>query len=125
MSPKDFKCKQCGNCCLNLGDAFQTCASEADVRSWEDEGRDDVPQWVDPIVFGDQFVYDIWINPKTGDDVDHCPWLRKLRGKDKYICRIHDVKPEHCRNYPISKKHAEETGCAGFDEAASVPPLES
>ena len=25
------------------------------------------------------------------------------------------MKPEHCREYPISREHAENTGCPGFD----------
>ncbi len=29
-------------------------------------------------------------------------------------CRIHDVKPHICRNYPVSRKHARMTGCPGF-----------
>ena len=97
MPPNGFKCKQCGNCCLNLTGAFQACASEADIRRWEEAGRD------------------IWVNPRTGDDVARCPWLRKVPGADKYSCRIHDVKPDHCRRYPVSRKHAERTGCGGFD----------
>jgi len=32
-----------------------------------------------------------------------------------YLCRIHDVKPEQCRKYSKSRKHAEETGCKAFD----------
>jgi len=113
MPPDGFNCRQCGNCCLNLN-AFYSCASEADVRRWEREGRVDILEWVDPIEFGDQCVYDIWIDPRTGDDVSRCPWLRKLPGRDKYVCRIHDVKPDLCRNYPKSRKHAEDTGCPGF-----------
>ena len=117
MPPEDFKCRQCGNCCLNLYDAFTTCATDEDVQLWEEKGREDILEWVDQISLGDgQFVYDIWINPRTGDDVNRCPWLRKLPKKNKYICRIHDVKPEHCRKYPRSKKHAEETGCKGFEK---------
>ena len=70
---------------------------------------------VDPISVGEgRFVYDIWISPKTGDDVARCPWLRKLPGKEKYACRIHDVKPVHCREYPRSREHAAETGCKEF-----------
>ena len=112
-----FKCKQCGNCCLNLRDAFETCASEDDIQRWEKEGRDDILAWVDPIPLGEEhFVYDIWISPTTGDDVPRCPWLRKLPKKNKYICRIHDTKPVHCREYPRSRKHAENTGCKGFEE---------
>lgn len=116
MPPKNFKCKQCGNCCLNLSSAFQRCAAEEDIRLWEDNQRDDILEWVSVIELGELSVYDIWISPRTGDDVTRCPWLRKLPNKNKYICRIHDVKPEHCRRYPKSRKHAEETGCRGFEE---------
>jgi len=114
--PDTFKCKQCGNCCLNLRDAFASCAFEADVRRWEEAGRADILQWVAPIPVGDTYVCDIWVDPKTGEDVTRCPWLRKVRGSDKYTCRIHDLKPDLCRRYPISRKHAEETGCKGFEE---------
>ena len=116
MPPKDFKCIQCGNCCLNLRDAFSTCATEDDIRMWDANGRDDILNWVDPIhVGGNQYVYDIWISPVTGEDVTRCPWLRKLPNQEKYICRIHDVKPEHCRKYPRSRQHALKTGCRGFE----------
>ena len=55
-----FKCKQCGNCCLNLRDAFETCASEEDFQRWKKERRDDILTWVDPIPLGgEHFVYDI------------------------------------------------------------------
>jgi Fe-S-cluster containining protein len=117
MLPRYFQCKQCGNCCLNLSDAFQTSVTDEDIRRWEEKGRYDILEWVSAIVLGDgQFVYDIWINPRTGEDVARCPWLRKLPNQNKYICRIHDVKPEHCRKYPKSRKHAEETGCVGFED---------
>jgi len=117
MPPKGFKCIQCGQCCLNLLDPFSTCATDKDIRMWEDEGRDNILDWVDPIHFGDdECIYDIWISPITHDDVKRCPWIRKLPNQDKYICRIHDLKPEHCRNYPRSRKHAEKTGCRGFDD---------
>lgn len=110
MPPKGFSCKQCGNCCLNL-DAYQTCATDEDVALWEKNGRDDILGWVDEVVPG---IYDIWVSPRTGDDVSRCPWLRKLPRQEKYICRIQNMKPEVCRNYPLSKNHAEKTGCMGF-----------
>ena len=46
MPSKFFKCKQCGNCCINLGDAFSTCATEEDISLWEEESRDDILEWV-------------------------------------------------------------------------------
>jgi Fe-S-cluster containining protein len=116
MPPKDFKCIQCGNCCMNLYDAFSTCATEDDIAMWQNEGREDILEWVSPIQLGTHFVYDIWINPVAGDDFQRCPWLRKLPKQDKYVCRIHDLKPEHCRAYPRSREHARKTGRTGFDE---------
>ncbi|MBT3191247.1 MAG: hypothetical protein HN341_01700 [Verrucomicrobia bacterium] len=115
MPPDGFECKQCGHCCLEL-EAFSTCASENDILRWDEEGRFDILEWVDPVDFGDHCEFDIWINPRTGDDVSRCPWLRKARGEDRYTCRIHDLKPDLCRNYPLSRQHAEETGCPGFVE---------
>ena len=116
MPPKAFSCKQCGNCCLNLSGAFSACSDEEDIRMWEDQGRDDILAWVVAIPLGeDAFVYDLWFSPKTGEEVNRCPWLRKLPGRAKYVCRIHDVKPRHCREYPKSRRHALKTGCKGFD----------
>jgi Fe-S-cluster containining protein len=114
MPPKGFTCTQCGHCCLNLG-AYQSCATVEDVDMWEEHGRDDILEWVEEIGPG---IFDIWISPRTHDDVNRCPWLRKLPGKDKYICRIQDMKPEICRNYPHSRKHAQESGCPGLGRDA-------
>ena len=125
MGQRGFQCRQCGHCCLHLSGAFSTCATGADVRRWEEAGRDDILAWVDAIPLGDERVYDIWINPKTGDDVSRCPWLRKARGADRYICRIHELKPDRCREYPKSREHADETGCPGHRRTAtsdSRPP---
>ncbi len=117
MPPEKFTCRQCGQCCINLSGAFQTTVSDEDVAMWEMEGRYDILEWVDSFPLGDDaYIHDIWIHPEHGEDVSRCPWLRKLPGKEKYICRIHDLKPEHCRNYPKSKKHAQETGCNGFEK---------
>ena len=116
MQLKQFSCNQCGNCCLNLSGAFITCADESDIEQWEKMGRSDILEWVTYLPLGENsFVYDVWIDPKTGDDVHRCPWLRKLPKKDMYVCRIHDVKPRHCRTYPKSQEHAEDTDCKGFD----------
>jgi Fe-S-cluster containining protein len=114
MKQSSFKCRQCGHCCINVSGAFAACATEADIERWEAAGRDDILEWVEPIAVGNERVYDIWVNPKTGDDVSRCPWLRKVPGKERYLCRIHDLKPDHCGRYPQSRKHADETGCPGY-----------
>ncbi len=105
-----FKCLKCGHCCLNLSDAYQTSVPDSDVKRWKREQRFDILERVDTFVG----INDIWISPKTGEAVSRCPWLRKLPKKSKYICRIHETKPEHCRNFPKSKRHALDNGCKGF-----------
>ena len=122
MPPEGFQCKQCGRCCLHLHDAYQTSATEQDVELWTSLGREEILQWVSFIPVGKDesgkmyYVYDIWINPKTGDDVDRCPWLRKLPKTERYLCRIHEVKPCACRDFPLSGKHVAETGCRGLTD---------
>jgi len=105
-----FKCIQCGHCCLELPEAYQTSVPDYDVKRWEREQRFDILEWVRAFGYGN----DIWISPKTDEDVNRCPWLRKLPKQNKYICRIHETKPEHCRNFPKSKRHALDCGCKGF-----------
>ena len=105
-----FKCVQCGHCCLDLSDAYQTSVPETDIKRWKREQRFDILEWVGPFEGMDE----IWISPKTGEYVNRCPWLRKLPKQNKYICRIHETKPEHCRNFPKSKRHAKDNGCKGF-----------
>jgi hypothetical protein len=46
MPPKEFICLQCGNFCLNLGDAFQTSVSDEDIAMWRTKGRFDILEWV-------------------------------------------------------------------------------
>lgn len=100
---------------MNLSGAIDVCATEKDIRRWEKNDRADILAWVDVISLGEGHqVYDIWISPLTGEDVSRCPWLRKLPGKNKYS-RIQDMKPSHCREYPLSREHAAETGCPGFE----------
>jgi len=65
MPPKDFKCKQCGNCCQNLLDAFCASVPEEDVELWEMEERYDILEWVVPLGLSDgkSIGYDVWISP--------------------------------------------------------------
>jgi Fe-S-cluster containining protein len=105
-----FKCVQCGHCCLDLSDAYQTSVPDSDLTRWEREQRFDILDWVGPFEGMDE----IWISPKTGEYVNRCPWLRKLPKQNKYICRIHETKPEKCRKFPKSKRHALDNGCKGF-----------
>ena len=93
MPPKGFKCKQCGNCCLNLYDAFQTSVTDEDVELWEQEGRWDILEWVDSIPLGD------------GQFVHGCPIL--LEPISKWICFVSSsvkIKCPGCTGYQSPDK---------------------
>jgi len=70
VTQRGFQCRQCGHCCINVSGAFSACATEADIERWEAAGRDDILAWVEPIAVGTERVYDLWIDPKTGDGVN-------------------------------------------------------
>jgi len=40
---------------------------------------------------------------------------KNCRIKKKYICLIHNLKPEHRIAYPLSRKQAKKTGYMGFE----------
>jgi len=81
-------------------------ATRNDIERWEDEGRDDIVELA--------WSGDLWVK-RGHEEAGRCPWLRKLPGKNKYICRIQDIKPDECANYPISKAQAIEHGCPGLE----------
>jgi hypothetical protein len=55
-----FKCVQCGHCCLDLSDAYQTSVPETDIKRWRREQRFDILEWVGPFEGMDE----IWISPR-------------------------------------------------------------
>lgn len=111
-----FKCRQCGNCCRNL--KYHNDCSEKDYKRWETLGRKDILEKVIVIESDNENLrYKIWIEPGSNRLYPKCPWLIPPDLKNRYACRIQDVKPEYCRQYPLTRKHAMMTGCMGsFDE---------
>jgi len=110
---EDFVCQQCGQCCLSL-DYHKEITAE-DVDRWEALGRQDILDWVGVFKGPDgKTSYRIWTIPGTSDLSDVCPFLERRSWENRWVCRIHDAKPEICRQYPASRKHAEMTGCPGF-----------
>ena len=109
---KQFKCRQCGNCCRNL--QYHNDCMEADYRRWEALGRKDILEKV-MVIDSDSGTreYRIWKEPGTRRLYPECPWLIPSAPKGRYECQIQDVKPEFCRQYPLTRKHAAMTGCQG------------
>jgi Fe-S-cluster containining protein len=109
-----FSCRQCGKCCQNLD--YHNEVTKEDMAHWKQAGRTDIMDWVGVFRKDDQnTVYRIWMKPGTREFAETCPFLQKKPHKNQWFCRIHDDKPQICRQYPVSKKHALMTGCPGFE----------
>ena len=107
-----FACRRCGHCCRTL--RFADAGTAADYRRLERLGRDDILAWMAPVLREGRLVAcRLWIDPATGRYAEVCPWLVQT-DPDRWSCRIREVRPDICRQYPGTRKHAEMTGCVGF-----------
>ena len=114
-----FCCRQCGQCCRRLD--YHNEIKASDVERWQALGRDDILEWVGTIRRkGEIKAYQIWVAPKTNSFVEGCPFLKFASSTNIWICGIHDCKPDICRQYPTTRKHALMTGCPGFDQACGA-----
>ena len=112
---EDFHCRQCGQCCQSLD--YRKEVTAQDISQWRELGRLDILEWVG--VFeseGREPAYRIWMIPGTSQRAEKCPFLYKESSENRWYCRIQDVKPAICRQYPASRKHALMTGCPGFEK---------
>jgi Fe-S-cluster containining protein len=105
-------CNQCGKCCIHYADGGLS-ATPQEIDGWEDK-RPDIARYVS----GGQ----IWISPVTGEQMLRCPWLRKLPGQEKYICRIYDDRPEDCRYYPVDIDQMVRDGCEMLEDRDLANP---
>lgn len=104
------QCTRCGKCCLKYSDgAGLGSATDSDIFIWEME-RPDVLKYTDSLG-------DLWISPITGEEMSRCPWLSKIPNKNKYKCRIHDVRPEVCNSYPVDIDQMLQDGCGMIEES--------
>lgn len=101
-----FTCSHCGRCCRKL--SYTRDCTRDDILRWENAGRTDI---LDRIKGSESDGYEIWFNPLTGSFFDVCPWLS--REGSRQFCTIHEIKPDTCREYPFTPKHAAMTGCRG------------
>ncbi len=110
----DFKCNNCGICCKKYVGSLM--ATVEDMKRWEDEERDDILERTFLLADefhhfrDDQLIADLWIT-KQGNEPHACPWWHRSTG-----CRIHDTKPQQCRDYPISLEQAVRDGCEGVPQ---------
>lgn len=108
-----FACRQCGHCCRRLN--YRNELTAEDIRRWKAMGRNDILAWVAEIrTSSRERTYQIWVVPGTNRFAETCPFLKQGPSNHIWICSIHDMKPQICRQYPLTRKHAVQTGCKGF-----------
>ncbi len=108
-----FECRQCGQCCRFLD--YRKELTHEDYQWWQSLGRHDILERVKVIRKENRIIaYRIWIDPVSRLEVEGCPWLGRDSEHNRYFCRIHDVRPAICRQYPGSRKHGRMTGCKAF-----------
>lgn len=83
-------CNSCGKCCIKYSNG-DLSASADDLELWEN---------LRPDIY--RYVRDgkIWIDPKTGKQIELCPWLRRDPTQIQFSCAIYFDRPEDCRIYP-------------------------
>lgn len=105
---KDIKgsCVQCGACCRS----YDIILEYKDIRRWEKEGRKDILKKCN------LYIDDVWLNPRTQVPYYRgCPWLKKDKVANKFYCKIHEIKPEICKNFPVGIGQLKNVRCKGYD----------
>ena len=105
-------CNQCGKCCTHYGNGGLS-ASAGEIDWWENN-RPDIAAYVSD--------GKIWISPATGKQMTRCPWLRKLPGQEKFICRIYFDRPDDCKHYPVTIEQMVRDECEMLDARDLLNP---
>lgn len=62
------------------------------------------------------------MDPEHGQQLEHCPWLNKLPGHNRYSCGIYFDRPGDCRYYPVTIEQMIEDGCEMLEACDLVNP---
>jgi len=86
------ECNSCGKCCTKYSNGGLS-ASADEIEYWE---------FFRPKIA--RYVSDgkIWMDPDTGEQIELCPWLRKVSGQNKVTCDIYSDRPDDCKFYPVT-----------------------
>jgi Fe-S-cluster containining protein len=107
-----WQCHNCGWCCFRWGGGTLS-ASPRDIRRWKKEKRQDI---LDRCDFFDTGWADLWFHPETGEELESCPWLKKVRGKPEFKCSINETKPEVCHQYRCERDPCETGNAEKFKQ---------
>ncbi len=109
-------CTQCGKCCIKYGDGGLRSATAQDIFRW-------MLLAPEILEYAPWPLFDLWISPVTHEEFSRCPWLRKYPKRDRYYCRINDIKPMCCLGYPVSVDQMIRDGCEMLEPGDLDKPL--
>jgi len=109
------ECNQCGKCCKKYSSGGLS-ASVEEIEFWEIH-RPDIYKYVKD--------GEIWMNPETGNQIEVCPWLRKLSNQNKYTCGIYFDRPDDCKYYPVTIDQMVMDDCEMLDARDLIEPKKS
>lgn len=65
---------------------------------------------------------EIWMDPKTGKQLVHCPWLRESQTGGIFSCDIYHDRPDDCRYYPVTIEEMIRDGCEMLESVDRADP---
>jgi Fe-S-cluster containining protein len=76
-------------------------ATGDDVKRWRRERRDDILRFASVLGPPGNPYADLWIDEfdEKGRERSRCPFVRKVRGQNRYLCTIYETRPQVCRDY--------------------------
>lgn len=101
------ECNQCGKCCTKYSNGGLS-ATAREIARWENH-RPDIYRYVAD--------GQIWMDPDTGEQIELCPWLRKVPDKEMYTCDIYYDRPDDCKYYPVTIEQMINDECEMLDKS--------
>ncbi len=99
------QCNSCGKCCVKYSNGGLS-ASKNEIEYWE-VFRPDISEYIKD--------GKLWFDPKTGKNIELCPWLTVVpsKGNDqqRVSCDIYQDRPDDCMIYPVSIAEMIKDGC--------------
>ena len=113
------QCNSCGKCCVKYSNGMLS-ASVHEIEYWE-VFRPDIAKYVND--------GKIWCDPKTGKNIELCPWLTIVSdegvSQQRMSCDIYLDRPDDCIIYPVSIAEMVNDGCEMLEAKDIKHPLKA
>ena len=111
-------CTRCGKCCTKKSYIETMTATPEDIAKWWALGRNDILKWVEPWRYPkgngwSAMTFNMFVDA-AGRQRSKCPFF-KVDKEGCGGCKIHDVSPASCSQYPVDAEQMERDGCEILD----------